>query len=503
MEFVVPESRVEYQRDLYRLLLDLNSPAFGDFSDALSHALQLIVGLSGANQGYIEVRREDGELVYTSHSLSQEDVDNIQIGISTGIIAEALSTGESVLTPSALFDPRFNTRESVQRGRIEAVFCAPLAGNRTRGVLYLQGDFQSGAEGVKFDAEAFARRVSPLLDQLLVDNETPAGRQPMTTLRDKYQLSEIVGSSEPLYQAVRSAMMVAPLAVNVLLTGSSGTGKSQLARVIHANSGREAHPFMEVNCAALPETLIENELFGAIKGAHSGAVMDVEGKVGGAHGGTLFLDEIGSMPLTVQGKLLQFLQSGEYYPLGSSKILKSDARVVFATNNDLERAVRDGAFREDLFYRINTFPIRMPDLRERGADIEELADNLCLLTCAKHQFRPITVSRPGKQLLRNHDWPGNVRELSHLLETACIRAAFEEASVLTADHLSRVLPDGVEAGTASGDDQSFQKATQTFQAELIQQALTRAGGNVSEASRQLKISRTHLHHLIKTLGIKA
>ena len=262
----MPQSRLQFQRDLYRLLLDLNNAAQPDLPRSLERALAMIVGISGAEHGYIEVRREGGEIVYRTHSLTQEEIDGVRAGISTGIIAEALASGEPVLTQSALFDPRFKTRESVQRGRIEAVFCAPLIGNATRGVLYLQGGFESGDEGMRFDAESFSRHLSPLLDQLLVDNERHERRDPLGSLREKYQVSEVIGSSDAVYAVLRSAMMVAPLTVNVLLTGASGTGKSQLARVIHANSGREQYPFVEVNCAALPDSLIENELFGSVRG---------------------------------------------------------------------------------------------------------------------------------------------------------------------------------------------------------------------------------------------
>ena len=496
-------SRIELQRDLYRLLLELNNDPDCDLKRCLTQALELIVGISGAEHGYIEVRREDGGVVYNAHSLTQEEIDNVQAGISAGIIANALASGEPVLTQSALFDPRFNTLESVQRSKIQAVLCIPLAGRATRGVLYLEGDFESEDEGVQFDVRSFADHVSPFLDQLLLDSESMQRRDALASLREKYQLSEVIGSSSALGGALRSAMMVAPLTVNVLLTGESGTGKTQLARVIHANSGREHFPFVEINCAAMPETLIENELFGSVKGAHSEASVDAIGKVGVADQGTLFLDEIGAMPLSVQAKLLQFLQSGEYYPLGSSALKRSSARILFATNGDLAEAVEQQRFREDLYYRINIFPIYLPNLAERGNDIGELADYLCLMTCAKHQFPTITISREGKRVLAQRNWPGNVRELSHHIEAACIKAAFVGARVLGPEQLGRASV----GSRASGEevdymDQSFQEATMAFQSSFLADMLARHNGNVSETARQLKISRSHLHHLINSFGLK-
>ena len=206
------------------------------------------------------------------------------------------------------------------------------------------------------------------------------------------------------------------------------------------------------------------------------------------------------MPLSLQAKLLQFLQSGEYYPLGSSTLRRSTARILFATNRDLGAAVRAGTFREDLYYRINTFPIHMPDLSQRTGDIGELSDHLCGLMCAKHQFPAMTISREGRRSLMTQRWPGNIRELAHHIESACINAAFEDLWVLGPELLEK-RGDAIE-GIDDCAEQSFQEATQAFQATFLAEMLARNHGNISETARQLKISRTHLHHLIRTLGLK-
>lgn len=497
----VPDNRNQLQRELFQLLQAQGDATQRDLFRSLASALELIVRKSSATHGYIEVRRANGEIVYTSHSLTHDQIASVQAGISSGIIHEALSSGKPVLTRSAIFDPRFNTRQSVRNARLEAVFCAPLAANKTRGVLYLQGGFDVEDDQLPLDVEYFSGQIAPLLDQLLLDDEAVESDHPLYRLRERYQLSEVIGSSDAIYNVLRSAVMVAPLSVGVLLTGNSGTGKSQLARVIHANSGRDDMPFVEINCAALPDTLIENELFGAVKGAHSEASTDVPGKVGVADGGTLFLDEIGAMPLSLQAKLLQFLHAGEYYPLGSTRLRQSSARLIFATNGDLKAQVEEGSFREDLFYRINTFPIHMPELSERSEDIGELADHMCLLACAKHQFQPITISRQGKALLTAHDWPGNVRELAHHVESACIRAAFDGRTVLGPEYLTLSEDSESREEGPAYIYQSFQEATAAFQASFLSETLARFNGNVSQAARHLKISRTHLHHLINVLDV--
>ena len=222
---------------------------------------------------------------------------------------------------------------------------------------------------------------------------------------------------------LREVALVAPLDIDVLLTGGSGTGKSQMARVIHDNSLRASQPFVELNCAAMPESLIESELFGAVQGAHSTAVRRIEGKLGSAQGGTLLLDEVAELSPSAQAKLLQLLQSRLYYPLGSTKPVRADLRIIAATNVDLGTAVADGKFREDLFYRLNVLPIRMPTLAERREDIAELARHFCVSGCERHRLPRVTISEHLADALAAAEWPGNIRQLAHAIEAAVIRAA--------------------------------------------------------------------------------
>jgi DNA-binding NtrC family response regulator len=237
----------------------------------------------------------------------------------------------------------------------------------------------------------------------------------------KIKMRSMVGDSDVMQQVYRMTRMVAVRDTTVLITGESGTGKDLVAQEIHLVSGRRNQPFVVVNCSAIPEALLEAELFGYTKGSFTGALQSRIGRIHAAHGGTLFLDEIGDMPLSLQSKILRFLEQGEVQRLGGNDNLKVDVRVIAATNADLKARVTDQQFREDLFYRLAVFPIQLPPLRERMGDIEELA-----LTFAARFHPRIELSREALLILMQHSWPGNVRELRNAIERASILAGDSE-----------------------------------------------------------------------------
>ncbi|MGA2960097.1 MAG: sigma-54 dependent transcriptional regulator [Candidatus Korobacteraceae bacterium] len=247
-------------------------------------------------------------------------------------------------------------------------------------------------------------------------------------------LAGMVGTSPVMRRLYRMVRLVAPRDTTVLITGESGTGKELVAEALHRLGPRSAHPFVVVNCAAIPETLLEAELFGHTRGAFTGAVQSRVGKVHSAHGGTLLLDEIGEMPMAVQAKLLRFLENREVQRLGSSDTFRVDVRVVAATNAKLQEKVAAREFRQDLFYRLAVFPIQAPPLRERGDDVQELARFFAKQFCGES----VRLSRPVMELLHSHSWPGNVRELRHALERASI--LLEDGNVLLPEHFSLALP---------------------------------------------------------------
>ena len=255
-----------------------------------------------------------------------------------------------------------------------------------------------------------------------------------------------------------------------------------------------------MNCAALPENLIESELFGALPGAHSTATRRIEGKVAAAEGGTLFLDEIGELTPSAQAKLLQLLQSREYYPLGSKKSVLADIRLLAATNTDLRQAVAERRFREDLLYRIQVLPIRMPTLAERREDIPTLANFFCTRACERYRLPRIELSPNALRAADATEWPGHVRELAHAVEAAVIRAAGEHAAQVERSHL---FPDGHPL-SASGaiDNVTFQAATRVFQTDFLRQALEDNGWNVVETAKRLDLARSHVYNLIRAFGLE-
>ncbi len=306
---------------------------------------------------------------------------------------------------------------------------------------------------------------------------------------------DLVAESAAMKAALAAARQVAPTGATVLLLGESGTGKSQLARFIHYQSGRAAAPFVEVHCAALPETLLEGELFGHEKGAFTGAVQRKAGHLAAADAGTLFLDEIGELTAATQVKLLRFLQERTFVPLGATEPRTVDARVVSATNRDLDAAVAEGAFREDFYYRLNVFAIRVPALRDRRDDVLPIADRLL----AARGLPPEKLSPAARQRLLEHRWPGNVRELENALQRGLILAGEGE---IGPEHLTPARPVvGRARGAADLLSEGFQ--LDAFERELILAALERAGGNKTHAAELLGITRRRLYSMLASLGERA
>jgi Nif-specific regulatory protein len=484
------------ERDLYRKLLDLGDAE--EVESFLREALALSLQAAAARRGYIELRDDSARASWwIAAGFSDAGLEVTRAAISGGVIAEALATGRTILTASAIDDPRFSSRESVKSNQIEAVLCAPIGRDPPFGVLYLQDRAESGpfSEADRLRAELFCRHLAPLADRLLLRARERGASDETRPFRETLKLGTFAGRSPALARVLRDIAAAAPRKVTVLLTGPSGTGKTQLARIIHDNSPRSAGPFVELNCAAIPEQLVESELFGALPGSHSTATRKIPGKVAAAEGGTLFLDEIADLPLAAQSKLLQLLQSLEYYPLGATKPVRADVRIVVATNTDLEAAALRKKFREDLFYRITIVSITVPPLAARVTDIQELLELFCRRACDAHGVPKLEISPGALRAAEAADWPGNVRQLENAVEAAVIRAAAEHATRLERKHL---FPDEDTSGEVF---ETFQSATRKFQGQLVQRTLEATQWNIVEAARRLDVTRSHVYNLIRAHGL--
>lgn len=331
------------------------------------------------------------------------------------------------------------------------------------------------------------------------------------------QRYEMIGTSAPMQKLFRDIDKVAPTKASVLITGESGTGKELVSRAIHRLSPRHDEPFVKVNCAAIPKELIESELFGHEKGSFTGAQSRKRGFFEQAHGGTLFLDEIGDMDLAAQAKVLRALQNGEIVRVGSEHVLNVDVRVLAATNKDLGREVANGAFREDLMFRLDVFPIRVPALRERPEDITILADAFIQAFCKENGLRPKQVDGPVYDMLRGRTWPGNVRELKNVVE----RAVILSGDVITVADLpedphtspfdddpepSDPVPVLTSAGPATtkptGERLTLREYREGAERNYILEVLRELEWNISRAAVALGVERTNLHKKIRAYGIK-
>ena len=329
-------------------------------------------------------------------------------------------------------------------------------------------------------------------------------------------VGEIVGHSEAMERLLHELQVVADTELPVLLQGETGVGKEMFAHRLHRLSRRAGRPMVHVNCAALPESLAESELFGHARGAFSGAVSDRAGRFEAAEGSTLFLDEVGELPLSIQAKLLRTLQNGEIQRLGADQPRKVDVRVIAATNRNLRERVAEGSFRADLYHRLSVYPIPIPPLRERGSDVLLLAGRFLELNRARLGLRSLRLSAAADELLRHYPWPGNVRELEHVISRAALKALSRGArrsDILTLDADLLDLETGMVATPPLATEMqskqrdmpqqmSLRDAVEACQRDCIRTALQSENGNWAQAARVLKTDASNLHKLARRLGIK-
>lgn len=492
------EHRVE--RQLLEAILE--GMGGGGPEPLIRRVLEVATAACGAQRGYLAVQASDDPdqgmpRWWTAVGFEQEDIDAIRAAVSTGVLREAIRSGKVVLSSSALTDPRFQTRNSVQLGRIEAVLAARVG---EQGVLYLQGA-TAGQFGLEERGlmERLVVWLAPLVDRVAHFVADPT--DPTAAYRAGGRFDAITGRSRAIADLLQRASAIASVDVPVLITGETGTGKSVLAHSLHQASARADKPFVTVNAAAIPDTLLEAELFGAEPGAYSGAVQRVIGRVGAAEGGTLFLDEVGELSSSAQAKLLLFAQDGQYTPLGTSTPRCADVRLITATNASLEDAVKAERFRMDLLHRLDVLRLRMPTLRERIEDIPLLVEDIGRRLAARHGLRWAGVEPAAIAWIQSQPWPGNVRELTNVLERVLILARPDGA--LTVEQVQAHGGFGPASSPAEGlsMEGSLQDTVRAAQRQRILAALAQAGGVMKVAAELLGVSRSRLYELCNELDI--
>ncbi|HEV8581186.1 MAG TPA: sigma 54-interacting transcriptional regulator [Thermoanaerobaculia bacterium] len=481
--------------------------AESDIRRVLTVALDGVIELCAADRGMILLAGPGGETLFEeARGLGRQDIENPEFEVSRTILEKVRSEGTAFWSPNVLEDPALGARRSVLRLRILSMICLPIRhGDEVFGLVYLDNRRMAGvftAETLEL-VESFADLISlaafhALERRRLNDHVEDLSRE----LRSQYRFDAIIGQSPQILETLRLVSQVADSEATVLILGESGTGKELIARAIHYNSRRRDRPFVAINCGALPEQLLDAELFGHVRGAYTGAVTDSAGWFERAAGGTIFLDEIGEMSPGLQTKMLRVLEVGEYARVGSTTVRTADARVVAATNRDLAGMVREGKMREDLFYRLNVVEIRMPPLRERRGDLLLLARAFLARFNEKHG-KSRELSAAAEELLQAYDYPGNVRELQNAIQRAVLlsRGALIEPGDLPASFRAS-LPLG-KGGAFQGFRAAKRRVIEEFERDYITRCLREAEGNISQAARAAGIDVKNFYDKMSRYGIDA
>ena len=481
--------------------LDLERPLYnvlGILSDQM--------GMVRGNIAILDSMRDEIKMEI-AHGISLQAMRRARYKIGEGIIGEVIRTGKAVAIPRISEEPRFLNRTGARgktAGKELSFICVPIKkGSQVIGALSVDKPYSaeySLADGKKIlsvVATMIARHVINL-ESIRAEKERleDENKRLRDELEKRYSFSNIIGNSNKMREVFQMVSRVCRSNATVILRGESGTGKELVANAIHYNSDRAGRPFIKVNCAAIPENLIESELFGHEKGAFTGAVKARRGKFELAHRGTIFLEEIGSMNLDAQAKLLRVLQEKEFERIGSSQIIKVDARVIAATNKNLEEAVEAGTFREDLYYRLCVFPIYLPPLRERKTDISLLAEYFVEKYAKENNRKIKRFSTPAIDMLMQYHWPGNVRELENCIERAVLMC---DGEVLHSYHLPPTLQTGEHSGTLP--TRTLEDAVAAVEQEMIIDALKHTRGKITHAAQMLGTTVRKFAYKAKRYGI--
>jgi Nif-specific regulatory protein len=502
---------VTHARESRRLstLLEVSQALSGTLNlrSALHRVLEILAKHHGTVRGLVTLLRDNGDLHVEASDGLDAPSHAVRYRVGEGIIGKVVESSRPIVVPRVSKEPTFLHRAAKrpELSKQELSFiCVPILLNRRAvGALGVDLKFNPDRDydryvkflGVAASSIAQAVKIQKLVEEdkkRLVDENTHLRQE----LKERYDFSTIIGTSGPVRQMYEQMAQVASTNTTVLIRGESGTGKELIAHALHYNSLRAKKPFIKVNCAALPDTLIEAELFGHEKGAFTGARERRKGRFEAAEGGTLFLDEIGDINPSTQVKLLRVLQEKEFERLGGTETIRATVRLVAATHRDMEQMIAAGTFREDLYYRLNVFSIFVPPLRDRKSDLLLLADHF-LEKFSKEQGKSIRrISTPAIDMLTSYHWPGNVREMENAIERAVLVC---DGQVLHAHH----LPPSLQTAEASGTTMrlSLKDALAAYERDLLQDALKTTRGNRAKAARLLSTTRRILNYQVDKHGI--
>lgn len=460
----------------------------------LETLLDNVIELTGAARGMVLLVEDVGSAtpnlsVRASRNVRREQLPSEGDGISDSIVRQVIETKRAVIVSDALTDTTFGRSESVIALQLSSVMCAPLLsrGDVTGALYVANNEVKSLFERRQLDILGiFAAQASLLLTNAMLVSALRADKQKLEAELEDKRFGEIIGACPSMLEVFRKLQKVAATDISVLITGETGTGKELIAREIHRRSERASGPFVTVNCGAIPENLMESEMFGHVKGAFTGAIASRGGRFQQANGGTLFLDEVGELTPQLQVKLLRALQERMVTRVGDSRAEKADIRVVSATNRNLEEMISENTFREDLYYRLNVVNLWLPPLRERGDDIFIIAKTLLSKFADELGSNVRGFTQPALIAIKRYYWPGNIRQLENRLKKALVLC---DKTLLTPEDLD-VGADAIEPVLP------LERAKEEFQRRYVLQALERNNGNRTQTARDLGVDpRTIFRYL--------
>ncbi len=461
-----------------------------DINQVLQPVLDALAQHMDLRHGTVTLlNRKTGDItIDLAQGMSQSQVSRGRYKLGEGVTGKVVESGKPAVIPKISESPLFLDRTRRGKKRDVSFICVPVkTGNETYGALSVDRLYKPGLD-LEEDVQVLTIVASMIAHTVRVRRQAEEERDRLSEenerlraeLRERFQPSNIVGKSHEMRDVYDQIYTVSKSRTSVLIQGETGTGKELVAQAIHYNSDRASKPFVKVHCAALPESIVESELFGHVRGAFTGAVMDRKGRFELAHGGTLFLDEVGDIPITIQIKLLRVLQEREFERVGGTKTLRVDVRLIAATNSNLIELVQEGRFRDDLFYRLHVFPIYVPPLRKRKTDIVLLAD-FFLEKYAEATGKSVRrLSTAVIDMLLSYHWPGNVRELENCIERAVLVASDD---VIHPHHMPPTLQTAEASGTATHG--TLKEMVDAYERDIILDALKSSRGNVASAARAL------------------